>query len=369
MSIEEVAAACGLSPRAASLAKQRHYDEPFRIVDPDPAARSRLLLTLQDAGVRVLSGGRFDHAIGDADKGRAAAFLRRLYRKAFGPTTTVGLGDALNDAPLLRSVDVPIIVRGPSSVQLEQEVPWARVRCPRAPRHRPGDSPYGVRHPLRGGHVGRSPGDRPGQPRHGARLARQTCSNRAASQRPGATSPLVRRQRTFGSLRDGGQQLRSGFVESGPDARPVWNERRAKRVAVELRGRSGGRPKTSGGLTPPGACRISGRSGRRRRSYRRWHPRPRVGRRRGDSPAGRRRGRLLRANVRRRWVPTSHAIRFSPRVGSSPDRSGACVRSDPRSPPGRHALAPDDARLQTGRRSRDPNRTAAASSTPGRAGP
>jgi mannosyl-3-phosphoglycerate phosphatase len=127
MSVAQVAAACGLSRRAARLAKRRHYDEPFRIADPDPAARSRLLAALEDAGVRVLSGGRFDHAIGDADKGRAAAFLRRLYRKAFGPTTTVGLGDALNDAPLLRSVDVPIIVRGPSSLQVHQEVPWARI--------------------------------------------------------------------------------------------------------------------------------------------------------------------------------------------------------------------------------------------------
>lgn len=133
MSIEEVAAASGLSRRAASLAKRRDYDEPFRMADSDPAARSRLLLALRDAGVRVLSGGRFDHAIGDADKGRAAAFLRRLYRKAFGPTTTVGLGDALNDAPLLRSVDVPIIVRGPSSPQVHQEVPWARVTQPEGP--------------------------------------------------------------------------------------------------------------------------------------------------------------------------------------------------------------------------------------------
>lgn len=127
MSVEQVAAETGLSLHAASLAKRREYDEPFRVVEPDADASSRLSHALRDAGVRVMAGGRFDHATGEADKGRATAFLRRLYRKAFGPMTTVGFGDALNDVPLLRSVDVPIIVRGPSAAQVHEEVPWARI--------------------------------------------------------------------------------------------------------------------------------------------------------------------------------------------------------------------------------------------------
>ncbi len=136
MSVEQVAAACGLSLDAADLAKRRDYDEPFRVIEPDPTARSRLSQALRDADMRVVAGGRFDHAIGDSDKGRAAAFLGRLYRTAFGPTTTVGLGDAMNDVPLLRSVDIPVIVRSASkgaTAEVHEGVPWARVTSSEGP--------------------------------------------------------------------------------------------------------------------------------------------------------------------------------------------------------------------------------------------
>ena len=63
------------------------------------------------AGLRLVRGGRFFHLIGANDKGRAVSALRGLYERARGPLRAVGLGDSLNDAPMLRVVDIPVLVR------------------------------------------------------------------------------------------------------------------------------------------------------------------------------------------------------------------------------------------------------------------
>jgi mannosyl-3-phosphoglycerate phosphatase len=39
--------------------------------------------------------------------------LRALYDRDRGPVRTIGLGDSLNDLPLLESVDVPVLVQKP----------------------------------------------------------------------------------------------------------------------------------------------------------------------------------------------------------------------------------------------------------------
>ncbi len=136
MSAEEVAADCGLPLPLARLAKQREFDEPFRVIDGEPSARLRVHEALRRAGFTVMAGGRYDHVTGGSDKGAATALLRRLYRKACGPVTVVGLGDAPNDVPLLKAVDVPVIVRGPSSIttaRVVEQVPWARVTMAEGP--------------------------------------------------------------------------------------------------------------------------------------------------------------------------------------------------------------------------------------------
>ncbi len=131
MSVEEVAAVCNLSVEQARLAKMREYDEPFRILAPIKGARSRLRATLRARGFRCTSGGRFDHVTGATDKGVALAALRTLYQRNAGSRVlTIGLGDSLNDLPLLGNVDIPIVVRnhvtGTASRMLAH-LPAARV--------------------------------------------------------------------------------------------------------------------------------------------------------------------------------------------------------------------------------------------------
>jgi mannosyl-3-phosphoglycerate phosphatase len=107
MSIEEVAALTGLTFEEARLSKQRDFEEPF--IFPDKP-EDRFLREIESEGLRWTQG-RFFHLMGDHHKGRAVNILRRLYEQRDGPVTTIGIGDSLNDLPLLLSVDVPVLVR------------------------------------------------------------------------------------------------------------------------------------------------------------------------------------------------------------------------------------------------------------------
>ncbi len=131
MSAEEVAQRSGLSIAQASLAKRREYDEPFIVDERDMALRPALHGRLVARRLRCTSGGRFDHVTGATDKARAAGVLRMLYQQAdHRRIVTVGLGDAANDACLLREVQIPVIIRqraGEQTRQLLSAVPRSRV--------------------------------------------------------------------------------------------------------------------------------------------------------------------------------------------------------------------------------------------------
>ena len=58
MSVDEVARECQITLLHARLAKLREYDEPFRIVDPNPKARARLLKALSATRLQC---SRLDH--------------------------------------------------------------------------------------------------------------------------------------------------------------------------------------------------------------------------------------------------------------------------------------------------------------------
>jgi mannosyl-3-phosphoglycerate phosphatase len=130
MTVGDVAEECGLPVLDAQLAKLREFDEPFRLLDPDPAARSRFFKALHRRGLKAVSGGRFDHVTGNADKGRAVVVLRSLIPDRAAPVVMAGLGDDLNDVAMLREVDLPVIVRSESNGatgRMLRKVPTAHV--------------------------------------------------------------------------------------------------------------------------------------------------------------------------------------------------------------------------------------------------
>ncbi len=136
MTVAEVAAETGLSLPAARLAKLREYDEPFRIVEGDPAQRARMFRALSAAGLRATEGGRYHHVGGPTDKGVAVSLLLRFFRWAHGQLVSVGLGDGPNDVPFLRLVDLAFVVANPVSGATERvsrQVPSARVTTAAGP--------------------------------------------------------------------------------------------------------------------------------------------------------------------------------------------------------------------------------------------
>ncbi|MHC1636296.1 MAG: mannosyl-3-phosphoglycerate phosphatase [Candidatus Methanospirareceae archaeon] len=108
MTVEEVARDCGLSLREAELAKKREYDEAFRILEGD---EEEILRMIRQDGFKYTKGGRYYHIMGDNDKGRAVRILRDLYVRKYGEVKTIGLGDSMNDLPMLEAVDIPVLVK------------------------------------------------------------------------------------------------------------------------------------------------------------------------------------------------------------------------------------------------------------------
>ncbi|MEX5215001.1 MAG: HAD-IIB family hydrolase [Nitrospiraceae bacterium] len=118
MEVEEIADRTGLSSEEAKLAKQREYDEPF-LIEGSTNSAPHVLKAIRGQGLHWTRGGRFFHLTGDNDKGAACGFLLDWYlREGLSglrrqDVVTVGIGDSLSDAPLLRQVDFPILVRRP----------------------------------------------------------------------------------------------------------------------------------------------------------------------------------------------------------------------------------------------------------------
>ena len=125
MTDAEVADATGLSLDQARLARRRDFDEPFEIIDADRA--DALLAAIEREGKRWTAGGRFHHITGATDKAAAVRRVAELYRREAGAVTTVGVGDAPNDAELLGVVDIPIVMASGRADEIVRLVPRATV--------------------------------------------------------------------------------------------------------------------------------------------------------------------------------------------------------------------------------------------------
>jgi mannosyl-3-phosphoglycerate phosphatase len=124
MSTAEVAEITGLNPEFAEMAQQREYDEPIKFQPSRGRDLSDFLAKLGEAGLNWSYGGRLCHVMGGGGKGKAAEILTGLYRKMGGKIRTVGLGNGLNDLPLLLQVDMPMLVQ-------KRDHTWEDMNLPR----------------------------------------------------------------------------------------------------------------------------------------------------------------------------------------------------------------------------------------------
>jgi len=108
---EELQSLCGLDLKEAALAKRREYDEPF-IIEGGEREVETIKRRVEEKGMNYVWGGRFHHILGKNDKGKAVEILKELYENQFFSISTIGIGDSLNDLPMLLVVDRPIFLKG-----------------------------------------------------------------------------------------------------------------------------------------------------------------------------------------------------------------------------------------------------------------
>jgi mannosyl-3-phosphoglycerate phosphatase family protein len=108
MTVSEVAELTGMTVKESSLSKMREFDEPF-VFDGSDSDKKELLKSIEEEGFHWTEG-RFLHILGNHDKGKAAKLLFEYYEKVFGDIITMGIGDSLNDLPLLEEVDYPVLI-------------------------------------------------------------------------------------------------------------------------------------------------------------------------------------------------------------------------------------------------------------------
>jgi mannosyl-3-phosphoglycerate phosphatase len=119
---KEISSLCGLDIKEAVLAKKREYDEPF-IIEGGEKEVELAKEKIEEKGMNYAWGGRFHHILGNNDKGKAVGILKEFYEDQFFSILTIGIGDSLNDLPMLSVVDRPVFLKGEDSVSPEVLLP------------------------------------------------------------------------------------------------------------------------------------------------------------------------------------------------------------------------------------------------------
>ncbi len=110
-SAEELADFTGLSVKKADLAKQRSGSEPIQWLDTEEALTTFNGL-VEQAGLKLVKGGRFIHLSGENDKVLGVRWLTEQYKtsKPDREFVTVALGDSPNDRGMLEEVDFAVVI-------------------------------------------------------------------------------------------------------------------------------------------------------------------------------------------------------------------------------------------------------------------
>lgn len=113
MTDEEVSNLTGLPLEQANLAKKREFTEPFII--EDVSLIKKLEEEAKKYGLKITKGGRFYHLIGEGqDKGKAVKITTDIFRNnSWKEAKTIGIGDSKNDIPMLKAVDIPVLIMKP----------------------------------------------------------------------------------------------------------------------------------------------------------------------------------------------------------------------------------------------------------------
>ncbi len=120
MTVGEIAKDTGLPLYLAKLAKQREYSEPFKILN---GSEKNALQAISNEGLCYTMGGKYLHALGNCDKGKATIILKNLYLQQFKRIISIGVGDSANDLAMLKIVDKPFYVIKPEG----RKTVWKKI--------------------------------------------------------------------------------------------------------------------------------------------------------------------------------------------------------------------------------------------------
>ena len=111
LSIAELARKVGISINSAKLMASREYSETILEINNNDLFKLNKIL--QDRGLRILQGTRYNTISSLHDKGSAISILKKLYSLKFekGKIESIGIGDAINDIPMFENVDRAFLVR------------------------------------------------------------------------------------------------------------------------------------------------------------------------------------------------------------------------------------------------------------------
>lgn len=123
---EELSSISGLSLEEAEFAKKREYDDPF-IIEGGEREIETVRRKIEGKGMNYVWGGEFHHILGKNDKGKAVEILKELYENEFFSISTVGIGDSLNDIPMLLAVDHSIFLKEKEGIS--PEIPSKNLIC------------------------------------------------------------------------------------------------------------------------------------------------------------------------------------------------------------------------------------------------
>ncbi|MBW4936079.1 HAD-IIB family hydrolase [Marinobacter sp. F4206] len=120
MSAKELAEVTGLDEVSADMAKKRLGTEPL-LWEGSEDELAAFKTALMAENLRLVQGGRFYHAMGIFDKADGARFLLDKYREQYGdePVIAIALGDSPNDQQMLESADIPVVIRGIHSDEVQ----------------------------------------------------------------------------------------------------------------------------------------------------------------------------------------------------------------------------------------------------------
>lgn len=112
--VDEIVALTGLDHEQARQAQQRQYGEPLFWLGTE-AEKQLFIDEIKQVGAVPIQGGRFLHINGATNKGIAQDWLTTLFKSVSrGLIQTIGLGDGMNDIPLLENVDIAVQVKSPA---------------------------------------------------------------------------------------------------------------------------------------------------------------------------------------------------------------------------------------------------------------